>query len=153
MSVTNALRPPPPEPVVIAPPPAPVVKLPEPTARDRLEAFVRAKAIFFSNTTDYRDNAVAAGIAATLADLVKGAGLYVRVVGYTDESGGTIRNAPLALQRAEKVRDDLLALGVPPSLLTAVGRSDALDVSVAKGAFSPNRRVEFEVGFDGETQP
>ena len=140
------LRPPPPE-------PAPAIPAPAPSAREQLEALARTKAIFFANNVDYRDPAAAGRITEGLAALVKTAGVLVRVVGYTDEAGGQTRNVPLAQLRANKVRDDLLALGVPPTLLVAVGRADALDVSVSRGAYSPNRRVEFEVAFDGESQP
>ena len=125
----------------------------QPTSRQRLERFVREKAIFFASDTGYRDVTASTRVLEDLAGLIKSTDALVRIVGYTDEAGGQLRNVPLAQQRAEKVRQDLLALGTPPARLVAVGRANALDVSVSKGAFSPNRRVEFEIGFDGETQP
>ncbi len=124
-----------------------------PTSRQRLERFVREKAVFFASDTGYRDGSTSVRILEDLAGLIKSTDALIRIVGYTDEAGGQQRNVPLAQQRAEKVRGDLLALGVPPVRLIAVGRADALDVSVSKGALSPNRRVEFEIGFDGETPP
>ena len=153
VSLTSAIKLPPP--VVIAtpaPPPAPVV-VPEPTARERLEAWTRSKAIFFGNGSEYRDAGTAARLIEELAGLVKTSGLLIRIVGYTDFAGGQTRNGPLAQERAERVRQDLLAQGAPPNLLAAVGRADLLDVSPLQGALSPNRRVEFEIGFDGEAAP
>jgi outer membrane protein OmpA-like peptidoglycan-associated protein len=77
----------------------------------------------------------------------------VRVVGYTDEKGGEERNTPLSQARAEKVLADLAARGIPASRLVAVGRNDSADLSPFVGDASPNRRVEFEIGFAGERVP
>ncbi len=125
---------------------------PEPSPRERLESWTRNHAVFFAADTDYRDFAAAAKALDALTPLLKAAQHTVRVVGYTDEAGGQSRNVPLAQERAEKVRQDLISRGVSASLLHAVGRSDARDLSSAQGVSSPNRRVEFELSFDGEFQ-
>ena len=77
----------------------------------------------------------------------------VRIVGYTDERGGSPRNVPLSQSRADKVALALVARGVPRERLTVVGRASGLERSTAIGPHSPNRRVEFEVGFDDEASP
>jgi outer membrane protein OmpA-like peptidoglycan-associated protein len=82
--------------------------------------------------------------------LLKSGDSVVRVVGYTDGLGGADRNSPLSLARAEKVAADLRAGGVPASRIIAIGRAMPLDISTEAGAGSPNRRVEFELGFEGE---
>ncbi len=123
------------------------------TPRDRLRNFTSNKAIFFSAGIDYRNAETATQILKDLAPLIKEAGVLVRVVGYTDELGNNRRNQPLARERAEKVRQDLMTFGAPPSLLASIGRTDILDLSNQTGTFSPNRRVEFEIGFDGEPLP
>ncbi len=120
------------------------------TPQQRLETFIRANAVFFSNDSRYRDAADAETILDQLAPLATAAGLLIRVVGYTDEAGGVQRNTPLAQARAEKVLSDLLARGVPPQLLTAVGRVNAINLAPVVGTESPNRRVEFEIAFKGE---
>lgn len=135
------------------PPPPPAPAAPERTPREKLDAAVRAKAVFFSNGVDYKDAAAAAATFVSLAPIIKETGLLVRVVGYTDEAGGATINSPLAQQRAEKVRTDLVAAGAPETLLAAVGRVDRFDISAGTGEGNPNRRVEFELGFDGETPP
>ncbi|NOT70043.1 MAG: OmpA family protein [Hyphomicrobium sp.] len=140
---------------VVAPPaPAPAPTPPaQPTPRERLEAFARSHAVFFAANTDYRNADAATRTLAELAPLIKASNALVRVVGYTDEVGAQNRNAQLAQDRAGKVQQALIALGVPANQLVTVGRANAIDLSDTRGALSPNRRVEFEIGFEGEAQP
>ena len=74
----------------------------------------------------------------------------VRVVGYADDSGNDRINERVSEQRAARVRQRLIELGVTPDRVAAIGRSSEARVSAAVGADSPNRRVEFELfGDDG----
>jgi outer membrane protein OmpA-like peptidoglycan-associated protein len=146
VSIAKTLKPPP----APAPPPAPVA---QPSTRDKLESYIRTHAVFFGMNVEFRNPDTAAKIIRDVAELIKAAGVLVRVVGYTDEAGAQSRNLQIAQERAERVRRDLLAAGVPSGLLVTVGRSNAIDLSDVRGAQSPNRRVEFEVGFEGEMQP
>ncbi|MGQ0457114.1 MAG: OmpA family protein [Hyphomicrobium sp.] len=130
--------------------PPPIAPPLDATAREKLEAAVRAKAVFFTSGLEYRNAEAAMRTLAMIAPMIAEAGLLVRVVGYTDEAGGNAINSPLAQQRADVVRAELVKLGVPANLVAAVGRTDRVDISAVNGADSPNRRVEFEVGFDGE---
>jgi outer membrane protein OmpA-like peptidoglycan-associated protein len=123
---------------------------PEISASDKLRAFAAANAIFFSNDAEYRDSASARRTVDELAALIRRSANIVRIVGYTDEAGGQTRNVPLAQLRAERVQRDLIELGIDKNRLVAVGRADALDLSATQGPTSTNRRVEFEIGFDGE---
>jgi outer membrane protein OmpA-like peptidoglycan-associated protein len=129
---------------------ADLARLSEITPRQRLEQWARTHAIFFDKDSDYRDAKVSAAALDELADLIKQSDALVRVVGHTDEKGGQVHNAPLSLARARKVADELTARGVPAARLVAVGRNDVANLSPATGDASPNRRVEFEIGFDGE---
>lgn len=121
-----------------------------PTARAELERFIRQNAVFFANGTDYRDPAAAAATIGEAARLVLAAGVLVRVVGYTDETGGQTRNQPLSQSRADKVTEELARHGVPRGRLVSVGRATSIDLSPRTGASSTNRRVELEIGFTGE---
>ncbi len=123
---------------------------PPPTARQRLEVFIRSNVVFFSNESEYRDGPETARVLDEMASLVREADAVVRVVGYTDEAGGAGRNAPLAQARADRVVADLLARGAPADRFTAVGRPSAAALAPGSGPDSPNRRVEFELGFKGE---
>jgi len=123
------------------------------TPRQTLQTWARDNAIFFTKESDYRSEDRAGKALDTVAGLIKSAGVLVRVVGYTDERGGSQRNTSLSESRAQKVVAALVERGVPAALLVAVGRNDRLDLSPATGETSPNRRVEFEVAFDGEGGP
>lgn len=127
----------------------------EPSPRQKLEAFIKSNAIFFTNAADYRDVAIAQATLDQLAKLIQGApGWIVRVVGYTDDVGGlqSQRNLALSQQRADLVLEELTRRGVPRERLVAVGRAAVLDIAPrsSAGATPGNRRVEFEIGFTGE---
>ncbi|MDX2307075.1 MAG: OmpA family protein [Hyphomicrobium sp.] len=121
--------------------------------RQKLEAWARANAFFFTTDAEYRDPPRAKKQLDELARLVKDAGLLVRVVGYTDQIGGQDRNSPLSVLRADAVAMGLRERGVPQRLVSIIGRQNAADISSRDGPDSPNRRVEIEVGFDGEAGP
>lgn len=121
-----------------------------PTVRQRLEAFIRENAIFFTNNLELRDPAAAGAALDNLAALIKEADAFVRVVGYTDETGAGQRNIQLSQQRADAMLEELVRRGVQRRQLVAVGRATALDLAPRTGATSPSRRVEFELGFKGE---
>ncbi len=129
--------------------PAPV----EASPRDKLKDLATRSAVFFGNGMDYRDPTATARTLDTLVPYLKAAPVLVRVVGYTDIAGTSTNNSTLAAERAERVRQDLIARGASASRLTAVGRAEAKDLSMSQGPDSPNRRVEFEIGFDGEGGP
>ncbi len=135
------------KPVPVAPPTP--VKVP-PTGREVLEKWVKANAVFFGEGIEYRSPQAAQSAIDTVARLMREAGAYVRVVGYTDERGGQTRNSSLAQTRAQRVFDALVEKGVPRQTMVAIGRASGIDISPNVGAQSPNRRVEFEIGFDGE---
>ena len=130
--------------------PVPVEKPPPPDPRQVLETFTARNAIFFAINAEYRDPDRAQRTIKELVELIKAAKIMVRVVGYTDMAGTVPGNVSLAQVRADKVRGDLLARGAPPNLVVAVGRRDTNDLSPAQGVDSPNRRVIFEVGYEGE---
>lgn len=126
---------------------------PESGPRERLETYARAHAIFFGAVADYRNPELADRTLKDIAPLIRDAGVVVRIVGYTDEVGAQQRNTTVALERAKVVRQDLIQRGVPDNLLTVAGRIKVADLSPTQGPMSPNRRVEFELSFVGETQP
>ena len=128
----------------------PMPPIAAPTPRERVEAWARANAVFFGNGTEYRNPQRASTSLDALAALLKEARLLVRVVGFTDEQGTATQNSQLSISRAERVVADLVGRGVPAAKLVAIGRGQGNDVSPVKGPQSPNRRVEIQVGFEGE---
>jgi outer membrane protein OmpA-like peptidoglycan-associated protein len=123
------------------------------TPRERLAAFLQSNAIFFANGVDFIDEAKAAASLDQLAALIMADDSLVRVVGYTDERGTTGANAQLAQSRAERVAQMLYGRGVPRDRISVLGRSTGPDLSRNVGLGSPNRRVQFEIGFVGEPMP
>ncbi|MEM1306915.1 MAG: OmpA family protein, partial [Pseudomonadota bacterium] len=121
------------------------------TADQRLRQWVSRNAVFFSNGTDVRAPDAVDAALDELAARMKSSDLLVRVVGFTDERGGLSRNNTLALARARRIYDMLRDRGVPRDQLVAVGRAAGRDLSTEVGELSPNRRVEFEIGFNGES--
>lgn len=136
--------------VVRATLPPPVAVSP-PTARERLERFARENAIFFSDDTALRDPAHASQQLDALARLVLDSGALLRVVGYTDGRGTQSRNSSLSMQRANVVYGALRERGVPAAQMVVIGREASLDISPDVGPQSANRRVELEIGFNGES--
>ncbi|MBK5971289.1 hypothetical protein CCR91_21615 [Thiorhodovibrio winogradskyi] len=70
--------------------------------------------------------------------------LQVRVIGYTDASGREDANQALSAERAEAVREALIASGVSPEQLSAEGRGEQepiADNATPEGR-EQNRRVE-----------
>ncbi|MEZ5849131.1 MAG: OmpA family protein [Hyphomicrobiaceae bacterium] len=128
------------------------IRIPQPSPRQLLEAFMRDHAIFFSDGVTYRDAAAASATLDALAALLKGRPDRVRVAGYTDEIGGKVnqRNTLLSMQRADKVVAALIERGVSRQQLVAVGRANTSDLAPVSGSSTPNRRVQFELGFIGE---
>lgn len=129
--------------------PAPI----EQTERERLESFARSNAVFFSNATTYRNPSQATATLKSLVDLAREGSLLIRIVGYTDEQGTRQANVVLAQQRADAVYEDLISMGMPRNRIVAVGRADGSTLANNTGENSPNRRVQFEVGFAGEAVP
>ena len=124
--------------------------VPGQSARERLAAFARAHAVFFANNSDYLDDQAATRTLDELAQLVQATDARIRVIGYTDELGSQSRNSNIAISRAQRVAAELTSRGVQPGRIVAVGRSNGFDLYPRTGPGTPNRRVEFEIGFIGE---
>lgn len=121
------------------------------TPRDELQAYIRANAVFFENATDLNNAAAADRVVQRIAELLGKTDVKLRIVGYTDErTGPTVNNSVLSLSRAERVAALLVERGVSRERLVTVGRAAGPDIARVTGAGTPNRRVEFEIVFDGE---
>jgi outer membrane protein OmpA-like peptidoglycan-associated protein len=121
-----------------------------PTVRQELEDYIQRHAVFFGQGTSYRNGKQTAQVLDGLAKILSKGKDRLRIVGYTDETGGDTRNTPLSERRAKKVRQALVKRGISGNRLLVLGRKDARDISAASGDASPNRRVEFEFAFDNE---
>ncbi len=118
----------------------------------QLDRWLDRQAILFGDDADFADPRAAEPVLQQLALRLAGAppNARVRIVGYADDSGNERTNERVSEQRAARVRQRLIDLGVTSDRVTAIGRSSEARVSAAVGAASPNRRVEFELfGDDG----
>jgi outer membrane protein OmpA-like peptidoglycan-associated protein len=82
-----------------------------------------------------------------LAELRERAAPDVVVIGHTDRLATDDYNDRLSLQRAQRVREELTRLGIPPDRIQAAGRGEREPlVRTADGVAEPrNRRVEINV--------
>ncbi len=114
-----------------------------------LDSYLASTAILFGTSGEFADEARAdrqiRDLGALLADTDREIRLVAHVEGGRAESGSRTR----ALQRAEKVRQRLISLGVEPSRLSAVSRPLPArgEARAADGAY---RRVIFENAFPTE---
>ncbi|WP_374029585.1 OmpA family protein [Bdellovibrio bacteriovorus] len=70
----------------------------------------------------------------------------IRIHGLSDSSGDSERNLKLSTERAEKVRNYLIARGVAPDKLAAVGKGQVLSSPEATPSErARDRRVDFEI--------
>lgn len=146
-------RRPPPERIIVQPappPPAPPPPAPrEPSAIERLADLLRTNVVWFGNQTDFRDDDKARALLDDTTRLAKESGVLLRVVGFTDEQGSSALNTQLALSRARRVADELVARGLPRERIVTIGRP-GFEISPTRGPRSANRRVEIQIGFEGE---
>jgi len=122
------------------------------TAQRRLLDWVAVHAVFFGIGTDYRLGAEPGeDLDALAALLLRVPDRPLRITGYSDTMGPERDNLRIATERGERVAAELVARGVPAERLIVLGRTgrDTL-ISPVAGSGSPNRRVEFALGFVGE---
>ncbi len=127
------------------------LRQPAGSAHQHLRELLAGSAIFFSAHYDFADAAAAKTTLDAIAALLVQSGDSLRVVGYSDETGGIALNVELARRRAELIAQRLVDRGVPPSRLISVGRgaqSPIADFSTPEHV--RNRRVAFELAFSDE---
>lgn len=81
-----------------------------------------------------------------IVNLVRGRGVELHAIGYTDRIGSDAANRELSRQRASAVADALAALGLDASLIESVGRGVAKNSSKLRNEEHPqSRRVDIYV--------
>ncbi|MFO1168395.1 MAG: OmpA family protein [Rhodoblastus sp.] len=121
------------------------------TPREQLIATLADTSIYFSRLDTFADPAVAEKRAKEIAAAMKGNDLALRVVGYTDSTGGEKRNLVIGQMRASAVAALLTAQGVDAARLRTVTRPGFS----SNGAESDprDRRVVFELASVDEPRP
>ena len=101
---------------------------------------------FLSGSDDFTEESKAA-ITSLMDELKQRPSPEVTVIGHTDRVGGDDQNDTLSLQRAGRMKELLVGMGVPADSIDTAGRGsrEAL-VDTADGVDEPrNRRVEVNV--------
>jgi outer membrane protein OmpA-like peptidoglycan-associated protein len=103
--------------------------------------------IYFDSGSDAFNEAAQATVAQLLEDLKARPSPEVTVIGHTDRVGNDADNDALSLQRAQSVRERLIALGLEADHVDAAGRGAREPlIPTEAGVDEPrNRRVEVSV--------
>jgi outer membrane protein OmpA-like peptidoglycan-associated protein len=103
--------------------------------------------VYFLGDSDELTPESRAAFQSILAELRGRSAPDVVVIGHTDRLASDDYNDRLSLQRAQRVRDELVKLGIPPDRIQAAGRGEREPlVPTADGVAEPrNRRVEINV--------
>ncbi|MDG0815845.1 OmpA family protein [Bdellovibrio svalbardensis] len=77
------------------------------------------------------------------------------IKGYTDSTGSDKVNKPLSAKRANAVREQLVAAGIPQATVSSIGMGseNQVDAGKTKDALAKNRRVEIEITVDESKVP
>lgn len=113
--------------------------------QDDVEALLRARTIRFEESSATIDE-TSTGLIGEVADALRPClGAIIAITGHTDSSGPEPGNLALSQERAEAVRDALIALGIPADGLRALGVGSAQPVAGLDPGDPANRRIDFSV--------
>jgi outer membrane protein OmpA-like peptidoglycan-associated protein len=103
--------------------------------------------LYFTFGTDELTPESRQALGQVSAEIARRPAPEVVVVGHTDRVGGVERNDALSLQRAERVRGELVKVGIPEGQIQTAGRGEREPlVPTADEVAEPrNRRVEVTV--------
>lgn len=101
---------------------------------------------FLSGSDDFTEESKSA-ITSMMDELKQRPSPEVTVIGHTDKVGGDDQNDALSLQRAGRMKELLVGMGVPADSIESAGRGSREPlVDTAEGVDEPrNRRVEVNV--------
>lgn len=103
--------------------------------------------VYFNEGTDELTPESRVEFQKILAEIRERSSPDILVIGHTDRLAADDYNDRLSLQRAQRVRDELIKLGIPADRIRAAGRGEREPlISTPDGVAEPrNRRVEISV--------
>jgi len=103
--------------------------------------------VYFNEGTDELTPESRVEFEKILAEIRERSSPDILVIGHTDRLAADDYNDRLSLQRAERVRDELIKLGIPADRIQAAGRGEREPlIATPDGVAEPrNRRVEISV--------
>ncbi len=113
--------------------------------QDEVAVLLRARTIRFEESSAVIDHASETLIDQVAATLRPCLGSIIAITGHTDTSGPEPGNIALSRERAEAVRDALIARGIPSDGLRARGVGSRVPVRGLPPGDPANRRIEFSV--------
>lgn len=113
--------------------------------QDDVEALLRARTIRFEESSARIDAASRQLLDEVATALRPCLGAIIAITGHTDSSGSEAINMELSRQRAEAVREALIARGIPDDGLRARGVGSSVPVPGLAPSDPANRRIDFSV--------
>ena len=113
--------------------------------QDEVAALLDARTIRFEESSAVIDRASGALIDEVAETLRPCLGSIIAITGHTDSSGSEATNMALSRERANAVRDALIARGIPEDGLRSRGFGSTRPVPGLPPADPSNRRIEFQV--------
>ena len=110
-----------------------------------VEVLLRSRTIRFAESSARIDPASRTLVAEVAAALRPCLGSIIAITGHTDASGPEPGNLALSHERADAVRQALIARGIPSDGLRALGVGSGAPVPGLDPADPANRRIEFSV--------
>ena len=101
--------------------------------------------VFFVEGTDTLQPEAKRAIDSVIEEIDKREAPEITVIGHTDFVGSDEYNDKLSLQRAEKVRDQLVRRGIDKTIIQLAGRGKREPIVATTSAEQQNRRVEITV--------
>ncbi|HKT85367.1 MAG TPA: OmpA family protein [Novosphingobium sp.] len=121
--------------------------------QDEVEAILKSRTIRFSQASARVDPA-SARLLDEVADALRPCvGSIIAVTGHTDANGNPKANVALSRARAEAVRWELVARGIPADGLRATGIGSSQSVPGLDPLDPANRRIEFSVIASAPVKP
>lgn len=121
--------------------------------QDEVEAILRSRTVRFSQASARVDPASARLLDEVANALRPCVGSIIAVTGHTDANGNPDANVALSLARAEAVRWELIARGIPADGLRATGIGSKEPVPGLDPLDPANRRIEFSVIASAPVKP
>lgn len=118
-----------------------------------VEALLRVRSIRFEESSSAVQAASQGLLDEVAAALRPCLGNIIAITGHTDNSGPEAGNLALSKERANTVRNALIARGIPRDGLRAVGYGSSRPVEGLDPADPANRRIEFSVVATAPIEP
>ena len=113
--------------------------------QDEVAALLDARTIRFEESSAVIDRASGELIGEVADTLRPCLGSIIAITGHTDSSGSEATNMALSRERADAVRDALIARGIPEDGLRSQGYGSTRPIEGLPADDPSNRRIEFQV--------